>query len=245
MRIGIISDIHSNYEALQAIYRELSKRGFDKLVCLGDIVGYGPDPAPCIDFLIEHDVLSLKGNHDAFAADVANKLEWNMQDYARIMVLWTQSHLDHERLKWLDRLPLQAEIEGIQLVHASLECVSGEYWPYILDQKTAQFHFYLQESHLAFCGHVHIPLIFSAVNGVIKMEMLHRRTLPKKTGKYLISAGSVGQPRDMDWRASAAIYDTVKSSILPVRAEYDVNALRAKFKRPGMPKINPERIFRG
>lgn len=246
MRIAIISDIHSNWEALQAIYRELKKRGFDQLVCLGDVVGYGPDPIPCIDFLAEHEILCLKGNHDAFTADIHCKLEWEMQDYARAMILWTQSQLKHAHLKWLEHLPLQAEVEGIQMVHASLECVSGEYWPYILDKRTAQFHFYLQESRVAFCGHVHIPLIFTASNGAIRMEMLRRRRLSARGhAKFLISGGSVGQPRDMDWRSSAVIYNTSSGYVCPVRAEYDVAALRAKFKRPGMPDIKPERIFRG
>ncbi len=162
------------------------------------------------------------------------------------MILWTQSQLKDAHLKWLEHLPLQAEVEGIQLIHASLECVSGEYWPYILDKRTAQFHFYLQESRVAFCGHVHIPLIFTASNGAIRMEMLRRRRLSTKAGvKFLINGGSVGQPRDMDWRSSAVIYNTSNGYISPVRAEYDVGALRAKFKRPGMPDIKPERIFRG
>lgn len=246
MRIAIISDIHSNWEALQAIHRKLSRRGFDRLVCLGDVVGYGPDPARCIDFLIEHEILCLKGNHDAFTADIHHKLEWEMQDYARIMILWTQSQLDCAHLQWLGRLPLQAEVEGVQLVHASLECVSGEYWPYILDKRTAQFHFYLQEARVAFCGHVHIPLIFTAAGGVIRMEMLRRKRLSARPEvKTLISGGSVGQPRDMDWRAAAVIYDTAAGQVIPVRAEYDVEAVRDRFRRPGMPKVRPERIFRG
>jgi predicted phosphodiesterase len=246
VRIAIISDIHGNWEALQAIYRALTRRGFDRLVCLGDIVGYGPDPVRCIDFLIEHDILCLKGNHDAFAADIDRKLEWEMQDYARTMILWTQSQLDKARLRWLDRLPLQAEVEGTQMVHASLECVSGEYWPYILDKRTAQFHFYLQESRVAFCGHVHIPLVFTASGGVIRMEMLRRKRLSGRADvKTLVSVGSTGQPRDMDWRAAAVIYNTVTGYISPVRAEYDVEAVRGHFRRPGMPSLKPERIFRG
>ncbi len=246
MRIAVISDIHSNWEALQAICKKLNKSGYDQLVCLGDVVGYGPDPARCIDYLIEHNIKCLKGNHDAFTADTDHKLEWGLQETASLMVQWTQSVLDPARLKWLEALPMHMIVEGINMVHASLECVSGEYWPYVLDQKTAQFHFYLQDTRLAFCGHVHIPLLFTASGGVIKMEMLRRRSLPEKlSAKFLISPGSVGQPRDMDWRAAAVIFETADSKIIPVRSNYDVVKLRDKFKQPGMPPVNPERIFRG
>lgn len=246
MRLAIISDIHSNWEALQAIYRKLHQKGYDQLICLGDVVGYGPDPVRCIDFLIEHDIICLKGNHDAFTADTAQKLDWSLQENAKLMVQWTQSILSTTHLKWLNNLPLHLVIEGINMVHASLECVSGEYWPYVLDQKTAQFHFYLQDTRLAFCGHVHIPLLFTASGGTIKMEMLRRRNLPEKIStKFLVSPGSVGQPRDMDWRAAAVILDTEDSKLIPLRSSYNVAKLRDKFKRTGMPQVNPERIFRG
>lgn len=245
MRIGIISDIHSNIEALQAIYDKLKQAKVDRIVCLGDIVGYGPDPAACIDFLIEHQISSIKGNHDVFAADTKHKLEWNMQNIAKTMILWTQKTLDRKHLNWLDSLPLQMECAGMQMVHASMECVSGEYWPYILDQRTAQVHFYLQESRVAFCGHLHIPLLFSASAGVIKMRVLKRKQLPQKiAAKFLISVGSVGQPRDMDWRAAAVIYNTANHTVNSIRTAYDVDAVLAKFGRSGMPKVNPERIFR-
>ncbi|MDD2479229.1 MAG: metallophosphoesterase family protein [Victivallaceae bacterium] len=245
MRIGIISDIHSNLEALQAIYSKLEKAKVDRIVCLGDIVGYGPDPVACIDFLIDHKIRSIKGNHDVFAIDITRKLEWNMQKTAEIMILWSQKKIDQKRRDWLDKLPLQMKYAGIQMVHASMECVTGEYWPYILDQSTAQMHFYLQESRVAFCGHLHIPLLFSAADGNIKMQVLKRKKIPQKiAAKFLISVGSVGQPRDMDWRAAAAIYNTENNTIDSIRTEYDVDAVLAKFRRPGMPNVNPERIFR-
>ncbi|MDD2403698.1 MAG: metallophosphoesterase family protein [Victivallaceae bacterium] len=246
MRIGIISDIHANIEALQAVYRKLRQAGVDQIYCLGDIVGYGPDPAPCIDFLIEHEIPSIKGNHDAYASDVEKKLEWNLQETARTMILWTQKVLDKAHLDWLHKLPLQLKVANVQMVHASMECLSGEYWPYIIDSNSAQFHFYLQDRRVAFCGHVHIPLLFSARSGNITMQVLKNRKLPHKIpAKFLVSVGSTGQPRDMDWRAAAAIYDTESCVIKNVRVSYDVKAVLNKFKRPGMPKVNPQRIFRG
>ena len=170
-----------------------------------------------------------------------------MKDYSRDAIIWTQSQLTKEQLEWLENLPFHTKIADIQFVHSSMETLEGEYWPYILDAKTAQFHFYLQECQVAFCGHIHVPLLFtcSESNG-IKMEMLKSTTIDlQSNNKYLISPGSAGQPRDLDWRASAVTYDTISGRIEPVRMEYDVMASKEKIITAGLSEDLAERLSKG
>ena len=217
MRYGIISDIHSNMEALLALYESLMEHGCDQIISLGDIVGYGPSPSECIDFVRRHNILSLKGNHDEYTIDSTAGKRWGIQEYARKSILWTRKVLRKDQLEWLRELPYAVKVDNLQFVHASMETMNGEYWPYVLDQKTALFHFYLQDTDIAFCGHIHIPLIFTYRRGGVIMEMLKEKELCEKGVKYLVNPGSVGQPRDSDWRSSAIVYDSVARQVVPVR----------------------------
>ena len=247
MLLGVFGDIHSNIEALTSVYERLIGLGCQRIVCLGDIVGYGASPGECIDFLKDRDISCIKGNHDFFTLDHEEKIDWEMRDHTRHAIIWTQNQLTKEQFDWLESLPFNIKIEDVQFVHSSMETVDGEYWPYILDAKTAQFHFYLQDCQVAFCGHIHIPLLFtcSESNG-IKMEMLKPTSLDLKSdNKYLISPGAAGQPRDLDWRASAATYDTVSGRIEPVRMKYDVALSKEKIITAGLAEDLAERLSSG
>ena len=247
MLLGVFGDIHSNIEALTSVYDKLIGLGCQRIVCLGDIVGYGASPGECIDFLKDRQVTCVKGNHDFFTLDHQQKIDWEMKDYSRDAIIWTQGQLNKEQFNWLESLPFNIKIDGIQFLHSSLETLEGEYWPYILDAKTAQFHFYLQESQVAFCGHIHIPLLFtcSDSNG-IKMEMLKSASIDLlSSNKYLISPGSTGQPRDLDWRASAVTYDTLSGRIEPVRTEYEVALSKEKIIAAGLSEDLAERLSNG
>ncbi len=245
MRYGIISDIHSNIEALIASYEGLLECDCDKIISLGDVVGYGPSPSECIDFVIRHDIQSLKGNHDAYTVDTSDGKGWDVQEYVRKSILWTRTMLRKDQIEWLRGLPYTVKLNNLQFVHASMETMDGEYWPYVLDQKTALFHFYLQETDIAFCGHIHIPLLFTYRKGGIVMEMLKEKELCETGVKYLVNPGAVGQPRDSDWRSSAAVYDSSTRKVIPVRVEYDVAATQEKIRQAGLPVVLAERLSRG
>jgi len=247
MLLGVLGDIHGNIEALTSVYDKLIGLGCQRLVCLGDIVGYGASPGECIDFLRDRDITCVKGNHDFFALDHQEKIDWEMQDYTRDAIIWTQGQLTEEQFNWLETLPLSVKIDDMQFVHSSMETLEGEYWPYIMDPKAAQFHFYLQECQVAFCGHIHIPLLFtcSESNG-IKMEMLKAVSLDLQSdNKYLISPGAVGQPRDLDWRASAVVYDSLSGRVEPIRMEYDVAMTKEKIIAAGLSEDLAERLSSG
>ncbi len=247
MLLGVFGDIHSNIEALASVYDKLTGIGCERIVCLGDIVGYGASPGECIDFLKNKNIACVKGNHDFFTLDRQRQTDWEMKDYSRNAIIWTQTQLSEQQFAGLESLPFSIKIAGVQFVHSSMETLDGEYWPYVLDPKTAQFHFCLQDCQVAFCGHIHIPLLFtcSETDG-IKMEMLKSKRLElESNNKYLINPGAVGQPRDFDWRASAVSYDTETGKLEPVRVEYDVAMTQEKIIAAGLAEDLAERLSSG
>ncbi|MDD5699158.1 MAG: metallophosphoesterase family protein [Victivallaceae bacterium] len=247
MLLGVFGDIHGNIEALASVYARLTGLGCEQIVCLGDIVGYGASPGECINFLKDNEIACIKGNHDFFTLDRQEQSDWNMKDYSREAIIWTQKQLTEQQFHWLENLPFSMKIAGVQFVHSSMETLDGEYWPYILDAKTAQFHFYLQECQVAFCGHIHIPLLFTcSENHGIRVEMLKPAVLDLQSdNKYLINPGAVGQPRDLDWRASSVTYDTETGQLTPLRAEYDVAATQKKIIVAGLAEDLADRLSNG
>lgn len=247
MLIGILSDIHSNYEALTVSYQALVDEKCDTIVCTGDIVGYGARPAECIEFIRSRDVMTIRGNHDHYVTDADR--DWHIQPYAKEAVLWTRDVISDDDIEWLDTLPYKIELEGMTFVHASLEALDGEYWPYILDTKSALFHFFIQENQIAFFGHTHIPLLFTYEEGQqVMIEILKTKVLKtnkNKHVKYLINPGSVGQPRDFDSRASVLLFDTETYKIKLIRVDYDIDRTQKEILDAGLPRLLAARLSRG
>jgi len=246
MRLGVFGDIHGNIEALEAVYKELKAEGCDKMVCTGDIVGYGASPAECIDFIREHEISSARGNHDHYTT-MPNFNE-RIQPYAKKVIQWMQDTLDGSYIEWLKELPFmfQVENEDILIVHSSLEATDGTSWPYILDPQTAMFHFFLQNTQFCFYGHTHVPLFFSIERGLVEFELLTNRKPPKNTKKkYLFNPGSVGQPRDAVQCASSVIFDTETLKINLYRTEYDIESAQKKIFKTGLPKDLAYRLNTG
>ncbi len=244
MKLGVFGDVHGNIEALTAVFAVLKDAGCSAYVCLGDVVGYGASPGDCIDFIRERGISCVRGNHDHLATHPL--MYRSIQPYARQALEWTRGVLPQEHMDWLAGLPLTLELEGVQFVHASLESADGSSWPYILNRQTAVFHFFIQKSSYCFFGHTHIPLLFTKDGGDIGFELLSKSKLPETAGsKYLLNPGSVGQPRDFDCRASAAIFDTDSRSVEPVRVPYDVESAQARIFAAGLPESLAQRLSVG
>ena len=246
MRLGILGDIHGNFEALQAVYSELTSEGCDLIVCTGDIVGYGASPAECIDFIREKKIASVKGNHDYYTT-IPNFNE-RIQPYAKKVIYWMQDTLESSYISWLANLPYEYKIpeEDIIIVHSSLEALDGSTWPYILDPQTAMFHFFLQRTQFCFFGHTHVPLYYSIDHGLIEFELLTNRKLPKNTKKkYLFNPGSIGQPRDALPSASSVIFDTNTLKLRLLRTEYDIETAQKKIFDAGLPQDLAYRLNTG
>ncbi len=245
MRIGIISDIHGNYEALLASFDALEREGCEEYICLGDIVGYGPSPHECISFVRENNIRCILGNHDSYVIDGSDN--WPIKGYARDAILWTRKNITEEDLEWLSSLPSKIERHGAAFLHASLDDELDKTWPYILDVNAAQRHFFFQKNMVCFFGHVHIPLLFlQEGNGEVDLELLRSCNLdPEEGEKFLINVGSIGQPRDSDRRSSAVVYDLDNHDVKLLRTEYDFEKTQSLILEAGLPAILSERLSAG
>jgi predicted phosphodiesterase len=244
MRIGVFGDIHNNYEAMTACYQLFIEEGVDTVVCTGDVVGYGGSPVECLDFMIEHEIPCVKGNHDYYTTCLND--DWDIQPYAKAVVRWMQDTLDSKYIEWLEKLPYVLDVGGVSFVHASLEVQDGSSWPYILNAQTAMFHFFMQKTRVCFFGHTHIPLLFSGEEGDVKFELLASGILPQeKNLKLLLNPGSVGQPRDFDSRSAVVIFDTEEESLELYRVEYDIDTAQTKILDAGLPMELAKRLSTG
>lgn len=239
MRYGIIADIHSNLEALEAVLEVLEEHRVEKYLSTGDIVGYGADPAACIDRVRELGTLVVAGNHDWA---VANRLSMDyFNAYAREAIYWTQERLDQSQLDYLDQLPLKEEVEGITLVHGTLYEPAN--FDYLLTSYDAHLSFQLLETKLCLVGHSHVPISF-ILDGTVRFSVDTVMELANVT-KAIVNAGSVGQPRDEDPRASCGTYDSETGTFTIERVEYDIETATSKILRAGLPEVLAERLWIG
>lgn len=233
MRILVISDIHANLAALEAVIKDAAN--FDRVWCLGDVVGYGPEPNECINRLREFDLVCLAGNHDlAVAGKVAL---WDFTQDAREVIFWTRHWLTTNNLEWLQSLknsPLEAE-HGITLVHASPR---DPVWEYITEEHIAKENLDLIHTPICLNGHTHLPIIYRKPwdDWRILEEWLRVNSpIGLTRDRMLINPGSVGQPRDEDPRAAYAIIDTDTMTFTYQRIQYDVTATQKIMKQAKFP----------
>jgi predicted phosphodiesterase len=243
MKIGVFGDIHANLSALEAILAALDAEGCDQLICTGDVVGYGPSPAACIRLLRERDVPCVLGNHDKYVTLIADPQLDRLDALIRASIQWTQSVLEMRDLKWLAELPLRLDAEGFAVIHGMF---GPHRWGYIVaGAKMRDEHFRHQDVPLAFCGHCHMPILGVQVgDDPPRVEFLRKATLPT-ADKVTINPGAVGQPRDLDPRAAAAIYDLDERTIRPIRAEYDIGATQALMREAKLPDKFIQRLADG
>lgn len=241
MRYGIFSDIHGNLEALKAVLEELDRRQVDMLICLGDLVGYGPDPNECIELVRECADVVLAGNHDYAAIGRVDTTYFNL--YARQAVDWTARALTPESRAYLESLPLKEEIDDFTVVHATPE--DPERWDYLTSIGDALRNFSTFRGQACFIGHSHVPIIVALLaNGECTVE----RSTPfkfREGERYIINVGSVGQPRDTDPHAAFATYDDEERVYELCRVPYDIEATQRKILDAGLPFFLAERLERG
>ncbi|EKD26681.1 MAG: Metallophosphoesterase [uncultured bacterium] len=241
MRYALISDVHSNLEALEAVLSDISKRHVDKIICLGDIVGYGASPRECINLVKKNCNAILLGNHD-YAVGGGVSLEY-FNDNARKAVEWTRKFIDEEDVNFLSSLPSILKEERTCFAHGTLH--SPLEWGYILDEYQALLSFSeMYENNVCFIGHSHIPIAFQMDLHVEWMGFYHHLDILNDV-KYIINVGSVGQPRDGISDSAYAIYDAEKFSVDLIRVNYDIKTAQKKIINAGLPKFLSERIGYG
>lgn len=237
MRLAILSDLHGNLEALDAVLADLDQVGADHVACLGDFVGYGASPNECIDRIRPRLSAAVLGNHDV-AALGRLKLGGFHSD-AATAARWTTQELSEEHRAWLGALPYTVSWHGVRLVHATPS--EPEAWNYVLSVADADFEWTAFEEWLCVVGHSHVPGTF--VRTTSPTRYLRQPVIEvHPSNRYLVNVGSVGQPRDGDARAAYLIVDEGARRIEHRRVGYDIGGAAARIVEAGLPGFLAERL---
>ena len=243
MKYGILGDIHANLSALRAVLARFEVEEVDRVISVGDVVGYGAAPRECIELVRSVGASVVKGNHDAACVGELDVRYFN--NYAREAVRWTGSVLGREESRWLAALPYTADLEHCSVGHGTY--ARPELFDYIQSTTDADPSLDALSLPVCFVGHTHVPV-----------ALLRMREDPLRTAyttdaevdlsevhRALLNVGSVGQPRDEDPRAAYAIYDSAKERAWIKRVEYDIEREAHRIRSAGLPGVLADRLFLG
>lgn len=239
MKYGIISDIHGNLESLLAITPYLLD--VDKIVVLGDIVGYGPMPNECCEHVRKFNPIVIAGNHD-LAAISRKDINW-FNPFARQAIEWTQKNLTLENKEWLARLPLKLKVNNFIFVHGSLRNNYTD--EYIFKEREALASLSLLNNEILFVGHTHVPYFFFLKNNIIYGKMLLENDVISVSSKNIINPGSVGQPRDFIPKASFGILDDKRKKFRLFRVSYNIKRTQELMRNRNLPEHLIKRLEMG
>lgn len=236
MRLALLTDIHANREAFAAVLDDLRQRQVDRIVILGDIVGYGPDPQWCVEKAAElaaAGALCIRGNHDAAIIDDDPALNVT----AKRAILWTRPQMTEAHRAFLSALPLTHREGDLLFVHASAN--DPQDWIYVTAENRALGSFRAVDARLIFCGHVHVPALYSCdMGGAVRAQKIPMgMPVPLiRSRRWLAVIGSVGQARDGVAAAGYALFDVAQNELTFRRVPYDVATTVAKLRAAGLPE---------
>lgn len=239
MRILVISDIHSNLTAFETV---LDAAGaFDAVWCLGDIVGYGPDPNECVALIRKlPNLICIRGNHDAATLGEVDQHTFNHE--ASLAITWTKRVLNAESQEFLLGLPEKQVIGEVTLVHGSPH---NPVWDYVMDYFTAIRMFQYYDTRLCLVGHTHVPAYWEENSKSPNKSLILDFQKKKVIGRVILNPGSVGQPRDNDPRASFAFFEPENSTWELRRVEYDIQNVQERIKKSDLPYRHAMRLAEG
>ncbi len=242
MRIAVISDVHANLPALEAVLEALRDVGpLDALWHLGDVVGYGPHPNEVIERLRAAGAVGVLGNHDAAVVGRIG-IEW-FNDDAQAAIEWSVEQIGTPHRTWLDGLPEVRREAEVTLVHGSPR---DPIWEYVYSTSIARSNFGSFETSLCLVGHTHVPLLFRERDGRVEVESPEDgHTVELGAGRTIVNPGSVGQPRDGDPRAAWLLLDTDAGTVTWRRVPYDVAATQADMRAARLPERLVDRLELG
>jgi len=241
MRILVLSDVHANLAALEAVLTDAAGK-WDKIWYLGDLVGYGPNPNECVELLRQQEHIALSGNHDWAALDKLDISDFNEE--ARTAVLWTRNRLTEESLAFLDSLPAKRVQDDFTLAHASPR---HPVWEYILDYETAFENFSHFDTPYCLVGHTHVPVLIAEEKGddLFILTPTYTETIYLEDTRAIINPGSVGQPRDSDPRAAYALLNIEDMTWEFHRVKYPIEETQTQMRELGLPDALAARLAYG
>ena len=240
MMYAIVSDVHSNWEALERVVEEIKKRKPDQIICLGDVVGYGANPSECLKLICQMAHETVMGNHDRAVEDV--ELRTCFTDWARIAIEWTAGVLSANEKKQIRGFPPFVIDRKANLTWTHGSAHEPDEFHYLFRESDSRPSFKVLETDFCFFGHTHVPSLFSE-------KSCEARYLPEgsyqlsKGERYLINPGSLGQPRDRNPRLSFALFDSDQLICEIVRLDYDNRKAAGKIRKAGLPAYLADRLL--
>jgi diadenosine tetraphosphatase ApaH/serine/threonine PP2A family protein phosphatase len=240
MRVAVISDVHANYRALEAVLHEIEQDAVDEVWCLGDTVGYGPLPNECCEEVERRARICLVGNHDLVVLGELSVGEFNHE--AAAAAAWTAEVLSEQSRRFLQGLKPSAAADGVDLFHASAR---DPIWEYVLTEESALATFQLSNAPLILVGHSHVALALTLDGEHVAGGLAPGETEVQLEGRWLLNPGSVGQPRDGDPRAAWLLLDLDRRFAVFRRVEYPVDKTQRELRERGLPRSLAARLARG
>ncbi len=241
MRVAVISDVHSNLQALEAVLEHAGREGFDELWCLGDIVGYGGRPSECLALVRERCAVCLGGNHDLVVSGVLDIDQFTSE--AGVAARWTRSVLSPDELETLAHLSPKGERSGVSLFHGSIR---DPVWEYVLTADVADASLRAQKTDLALVGHSHVQLALALGDSGLEGGKAEPEQEVQLNGRTrLLNPGSVGQPRDRDPRAAWLLLDGEGEWARFMRSEYPIEQAQSDIRAAGLPARLADRLSKG
>ncbi len=240
MLYAVLADIHGNLEALMAVLGRIDEADPDRLICVGDLVGYGANPAECIRTIRAREPIAVAGNHDWAAVGKLSTAYFNAD--ARDSIEWTVSHLSQDELEYLSLLELVQVADDVTVVHSSPSF--PDYFDYLQTLYDVRLAFDHMDTMICFIGHSHVPVMFKDSTPITYFTDKAEFRIPDGN-RAIINVGSVGQPRDMNPRACYVLYDSDEHVVTMHRQEYDVQAAAERMMDAGLPATNAARIVVG
>jgi predicted phosphodiesterase len=240
LRVAVVSDIHGNLHAFDAVLAEIEREQVDEVWSLGDTVGYGPRPNECCALARDRTDLSLTGNHDLVVIGALSVSDFN--EDAAAAALWTSRVLDSDGRAFLEPLEPEGERAGVGLFHGSAR---DPVWEYVLSEDAARATLDGVEQELVLVGHSHVALAVTPSDGAVAGGIAPGGTELDLSGRWLLNPGSVGQPRDGDARAAWLLLDLDERRAWFRRSEYDVERTQKEIREHGLPEVLAARLARG
>ena len=238
----VFGDVHGNLEALEAVLADAEKQGAERYLCVGDIVGYGADPGPCLERVRALTTQVVAGNHDCAVVGRAEIEYFN--HFAKAAVLWTREQLSPGQQAFLAGLPLTLTVNNLTVVHATVH--NPAEFGYIESAFVARQSFQALETAVGFVGHSHVPVTFFYEESGDEIWFTQDEEIPLgEFSKSIVNIGSVGQPRDDNWMAAYALYDSGANVVTIRRVSYDIETAKRKILDAGLPEVLAARLALG